>query len=80
MFLDPNYKRFAKIGDYLPPFGVKLQGMITHSFILNIIFCLMEPLFKTDESEAKGRMSESNLLDCCSKTRALVHRVHALPD
>ncbi|TKS74191.1 CMP-N-acetylneuraminate-beta-1,4-galactoside alpha-2,3-sialyltransferase [Collichthys lucidus] len=28
MFLDPNYKRFAKIGDYLPPFGVKLQEKI----------------------------------------------------
>uniref|UniRef100_A0A4W6ECV2 Lactosylceramide alpha-2,3-sialyltransferase n=1 Tax=Lates calcarifer TaxID=8187 RepID=A0A4W6ECV2_LATCA len=31
MFLDPNYKRFSKIGDYLPPFGIKSQGMITHS-------------------------------------------------
>ncbi|XP_051233800.1 ST3 beta-galactoside alpha-2,3-sialyltransferase 3a isoform X2 [Dicentrarchus labrax] len=28
MFLDPNYKRFSKISDYLPPFGVKSQENI----------------------------------------------------
>ncbi|XP_056270615.1 ST3 beta-galactoside alpha-2,3-sialyltransferase 3a isoform X1 [Pseudoliparis swirei] len=28
MFLDPNYKRFFKIGDYSPPFGVKAQEKI----------------------------------------------------
>ncbi|XP_018517748.2 CMP-N-acetylneuraminate-beta-1,4-galactoside alpha-2,3-sialyltransferase isoform X1 [Lates calcarifer] len=28
MFLDPNYKRFSKIGDYLPPFGIKSQEKI----------------------------------------------------
>ncbi|XP_075935444.1 ST3 beta-galactoside alpha-2,3-sialyltransferase 3a isoform X2 [Anarhichas minor] len=28
MFLDPNYKRFSKIGDYSPPFGVKSQEKI----------------------------------------------------
>ncbi|XP_054874204.1 ST3 beta-galactoside alpha-2,3-sialyltransferase 3a [Amphiprion ocellaris] len=28
MFLDPNYKRFSRIGDYLPPFGVKSQEKI----------------------------------------------------
>ncbi|XP_070764703.1 ST3 beta-galactoside alpha-2,3-sialyltransferase 3a isoform X1 [Enoplosus armatus] len=28
MFLDPNYKRFSKIGDYSPPFGVKSQERI----------------------------------------------------
>lgn len=27
MFLDPNYKRFFKIGDFSPPFGIKSQGM-----------------------------------------------------
>lgn len=28
MFLDPNYKRFSRIGDYSPPFGVKSQEKI----------------------------------------------------
>ncbi|XP_038572866.1 CMP-N-acetylneuraminate-beta-1,4-galactoside alpha-2,3-sialyltransferase-like isoform X3 [Micropterus salmoides] len=28
IFLDPNYKRFFKIGDYSPPFGVKSQEKI----------------------------------------------------
>eukprot|EP00064_Thunnus_orientalis_P018942 superscaffoldBa00004538_g19051 len=28
MFLDPNYKRFLKIGDYSPPFGIKSQEKI----------------------------------------------------
>ncbi|XP_034386568.1 ST3 beta-galactoside alpha-2,3-sialyltransferase 3a isoform X2 [Cyclopterus lumpus] len=28
MFLNPNYKRFFKIGDYSPPFGVKSQEKI----------------------------------------------------
>ncbi|KAG7228902.1 hypothetical protein INR49_008680 [Caranx melampygus] len=28
MFLDPNYKRFSKIGDYSPPFGIKSQEKI----------------------------------------------------
>ncbi|XP_071763021.1 ST3 beta-galactoside alpha-2,3-sialyltransferase 3a isoform X2 [Centroberyx gerrardi] len=28
MFLDPNFKRFSKIGDYLPPFGIKSQEKI----------------------------------------------------
>ncbi|KAI3368671.1 hypothetical protein L3Q82_025399, partial [Scortum barcoo] len=28
IFLDPNYKRFSKICDYLPPFGVKSQEKI----------------------------------------------------
>lgn len=28
MFLDPNYKRFSRIGDYAPPFGVKSQEKI----------------------------------------------------
>ncbi|XP_020514241.1 ST3 beta-galactoside alpha-2,3-sialyltransferase 3a isoform X3 [Labrus bergylta] len=28
MFLDPNYKRYAKIVDYSPPFGVKSQEKI----------------------------------------------------
>ncbi|XP_040896511.1 ST3 beta-galactoside alpha-2,3-sialyltransferase 3a [Toxotes jaculatrix] len=28
MFLDPNYKRYSGIGDYLPPFGVRSQEQI----------------------------------------------------
>ncbi|KAM3876416.1 ST3 beta-galactoside alpha-2,3-sialyltransferase 3a [Diretmus argenteus] len=28
MFLDPNFKQFSKIGDYLPPFGIKSQDKI----------------------------------------------------
>ncbi|KAM9384550.1 LOW QUALITY PROTEIN: ST3 beta-galactoside alpha-2,3-sialyltransferase 3a [Pholidichthys leucotaenia] len=28
MFLDPNYKWFSKIGEYMPPFGVKSQEKI----------------------------------------------------
>uniref|UniRef100_A0A673CSW3 CMP-N-acetylneuraminate-beta-1,4-galactoside alpha-2,3-sialyltransferase n=1 Tax=Sphaeramia orbicularis TaxID=375764 RepID=A0A673CSW3_9TELE len=28
MFLDPNYKRFSRIGDYSPPFGIKSQEKI----------------------------------------------------
>uniref|UniRef100_UPI0037E8F029 ST3 beta-galactoside alpha-2,3-sialyltransferase 3a isoform X2 n=1 Tax=Semicossyphus pulcher TaxID=241346 RepID=UPI0037E8F029 len=32
IFLDPNYKRFSKIGDYSPPFGVK-----SHERIIDIL-------------------------------------------
>ncbi|XP_029355539.1 ST3 beta-galactoside alpha-2,3-sialyltransferase 3a [Echeneis naucrates] len=28
IFLDPNYKKFSKIGEYLLPFGIKSQGKI----------------------------------------------------
>ncbi|XP_059196946.1 ST3 beta-galactoside alpha-2,3-sialyltransferase 3a isoform X2 [Centropristis striata] len=33
MFLDPNYKRFSKIGDFSPPFGVKSQENIIHTLL-----------------------------------------------
>ncbi|KAF7649780.1 hypothetical protein LDENG_00136190, partial [Lucifuga dentata] len=32
-FLDPNYKQFSKIGDYLPPFGVKSQEIIIDALL-----------------------------------------------
>ncbi|KAM6962645.1 CMP-N-acetylneuraminate-beta-1,4-galactoside alpha-2,3-sialyltransferase-like [Aplochiton taeniatus] len=33
MFLDPNFKRFSKIGNYFPPFGIKSQDKIISSIL-----------------------------------------------
>ncbi|KAM4629473.1 ST3 beta-galactoside alpha-2,3-sialyltransferase 3a isoform 2-T2 [Polymixia lowei] len=33
MFLDQNFKRFSKISDYLPPFGIKSQEKIIDSLL-----------------------------------------------
>lgn len=36
MFLDRNFKKLAKVGNYPPPFGLKKQGM--HLFLFSFSF------------------------------------------
>ncbi|XP_047442520.1 ST3 beta-galactoside alpha-2,3-sialyltransferase 3a [Mugil cephalus] len=49
MFLDPNYKRFSKIGDYPPPFGIK-----SHEAIIDILLTATKVYGLGEELDSKS--------------------------